>query len=633
MIYRSLISASRAVSTASLAAPLGREEWEQTLPERRRKWRHMLGIEPLPERTPLEATVTGTLDRGNYVVEKIHFQCSPGAYVPGNIYRPANVEGPLPAVLYLCGHTKGKVNDPYQANPRWFGEHGYVALVLDPIQLGECQGYHAGTIFKKWFDWYSRGYTPAGVEIWNAMRALDYLETRADVDATKMGVTGLSGGGAMSWFLAAADERIACAVPVCQTGSIEQHAADRTVDGHCDCAFWMNLHRWCTPDVGALIAPRPLLIASGTEDVIWRPFAFREDALRIKKQYAELGAGDDCDLVEDLSPHGYTPKLRKAIFEWFNLHLKGDTSPVTDDVTDVVEPEENLLVFEGNLPENDRMKTIQEWFIPMATPEPPTTPSDAMTWRDDVLSSLKGITFQDTFPEQLPRLCEVRTAGGTKSGQRGETWVFETADAIELRAHLVLNPGPRTPSPLVVCAQSPDQKRICYPSLSVAEGTDALIVDVRGTGATAMGVGMHDTARRLYMNIGQSLPERQVHDLLAATRLIQHHRTYAPVAVYGRGAMAPHAVYAALLDETIEEVIIEAPPLTHQDPNTAEFLAVLQTGDLKHNAAALVPRPITVVGALPAEWEFLTQVYQAAGCGDRLRTVDSLSAWTPCEWQ
>jgi len=112
---------------------------------------------------------------------------------------------------------------------------------------------------------------------------------------------------------------------------------------------------------------------------------------------------------------------------------------VTDDVTDHVEPEENLLVFEGNLPENDRMKTIQNWFIPMASPELPKSRLAAMEWRDEMASRLRSVTFRDTFPTQLPRLCEVRTAGGTKSGQRGETWVFETADDIELCAHLVLN--------------------------------------------------------------------------------------------------------------------------------------------------------------------------------------------------
>ncbi len=143
----------------------------------------------------------------------------------------------------------------YQAHPRWFAEHGYVALVLDPIQLGESQGFHHGTYREERWDWQSRGYTPAGAEVWNAMRALDYLETRPDVDADRMGVTGLSGGGVISWCLGAADERLKVVVPVCQSGSIEQVVADRATDGHCDCAFWINYYRWCWPDLGALIAP------------------------------------------------------------------------------------------------------------------------------------------------------------------------------------------------------------------------------------------------------------------------------------------------------------------------------------------------------------------------------------------
>jgi len=215
-------------------------------------------------------------------------------------------------------------------------------LVLDPIQVGEGQGIHHGTYSHNRWDWYSRGYTPAGTEVWNAMRALDYLETRPDVDKVRMGVTGLSGGGAMSWFLGAADERVKCVVPVCQTGSIEQLITDRATDGHCDCAFWINYYRWCTPDIGALIAPRPLLIASGTEDVLWRPYAFREVFHRIHHQYAELGAAENVRLTEDRAPHGYTKKLRKSIFEWFNLHLKNDARPVEDDITDYIEPEKKL---------------------------------------------------------------------------------------------------------------------------------------------------------------------------------------------------------------------------------------------------------------------------------------------------
>ena len=428
-IYDSVCQEAQSVSRESLAEPMPPDPWKATLARRREMWREMLGLSPLPERTPLQATVTGVLERGDYVVEKIHFQSVPGAYVIGNLYRPVKVTGRLPAVVYMCGHSKGKVNPPYQANPRWFGQHGYVALVLDPIQLGESQGLHHGTYREGRWDWPSRGYTPVGTEVWNGMRALDYLETRADVDPERMGVTGLSGGGVVSWCLGAADERVKVVVPVCQTGSTEHVVVDRATDGHCDCAFWINYYRWCWPDLGALIAPRALLIASGTEDVLWRPYAFRDVAHRIRHQYAALDASDKFDLVEDLTPHGYTPKLRKAIFTWFNTHLKGDPTPVEDDVTDFVEPEENLLVFGGKLPENDQMRRIDTLLVKRG--ELPEV-TDAAAWRthqEAAIKRLRELTFryvpQDCTPRRgtaartaaratgpaLPPVCSIRPTG------------------------------------------------------------------------------------------------------------------------------------------------------------------------------------------------------------------------------
>ncbi len=156
------------------------------------------------------------------------------------------------------------------------------------------------------------------------------------------------------------DERVKVVVPVCQSGSIEDVAIDRSADGHCDCAFWINYYRWCWPDIGSLIAPRALLIASGTEDILWRPvrFSVMWRTASAASTYCALDATGHFDLAEDVALHGYTPKLRKAIFTWFNRHLKGDPTPVEDDVTEFVEPEKNLLVFGGKLPADDLTRTI-----------------------------------------------------------------------------------------------------------------------------------------------------------------------------------------------------------------------------------------------------------------------------------
>ncbi len=97
----------------------------------------------------------------------------------------------------------------YQHHPAWFAEHGYVCLILDTLQLAEIQGVHHGTSRRGMWWWQTLGYTPAGIECWNAMRALDYLQSRKEVDPKRLGVTGRSGGGATSWWIAAADDRVA----------------------------------------------------------------------------------------------------------------------------------------------------------------------------------------------------------------------------------------------------------------------------------------------------------------------------------------------------------------------------------------------------------------------------------------
>lgn len=622
---------AREITGASMAQPLSPETWKSTLAERREKWLEMLGLSPLPQRTPLNATVTGVLERGDYVVEKIHFQSLPGAHVAGNLYRPAKLSGKLPAVLYLCGHSKGKVNAPYQANPRWFGQHGYVALVLDPVQLGECQGMHHGTYREGRWDWPSRGYTPAGTEVWNAMRALDYLQTRDDVDGEKMGVTGLSGGGAMSWFLGAADERVKVVVPVCQSGSIERMAVDRATDGHCDCAFWVNYHRWCWPDIGALIAPRAFMIASGSEDVLWRPAGYRDVAHRIRHQYTALGESTKFELTEDLAPHGYTPKLRQAIFTFFNTHLKGDPTPVKDDVTDFVEPEENLLVFGGKLPKDDTMMQMDARLVKTADVSMPDSETQWQSHQKDALARLRRTTFRNIPDDHTPRLRDKLADGGTKDGTFYGTRVFDTTDGLTLAVKT--QNSPQNTGPVVLFAVQPEARSTftgggaSKPGLAPEFASAG--VEVRNTGATSVGPGYLWTLRRMYPLLGHTLPERQVHDLLAGAALMRQEPATSSTVLFGQGETAALAIYTAILDPKISELILDTPPETHSKPETAEFLGVLRVGDLPQNLALLHPRPITFIGRLPAAFEWTRQVYEKLGTADRIRVIKSAREWKP----
>src|SRR5262249_3445585 len=158
----------------------------------------------------------------------------PGLYVTANLYLPkTKAKQKYPAILYVCGHATVIENGVsfgskahYQYHPAWFAAHGYVCLILDTLQLSEIPALHHGTYRENMWWWKSRGYTPAGVELWNAIRALDYLETRPEMDAKKIGVTGRSGGGATSWWLAAADDRVQVAVPVAGITDLYSHLCE-----------------------------------------------------------------------------------------------------------------------------------------------------------------------------------------------------------------------------------------------------------------------------------------------------------------------------------------------------------------------------------------------------------------------
>ncbi|MBO3804169.1 MAG: acetylxylan esterase, partial [Candidatus Brockarchaeota archaeon] len=199
-VYEYLCKEAGRITDASLSDLKDRGYWERTEGERRAIFADMLGLtERLGSKSlPVKPVVTGTLERRGYRIEKLHFQSLPGLYVTGNLYVPGS-ERSAPGVLYVCGHSPDQ-KCHYQAHARKFAQLGLVALVVETIELGEIRGHHHGPFHYGWFNWYSMGYTPAGVEVWNAMRAIDVLQSRPEVDPSKIGITGISGGGSISWF-------------------------------------------------------------------------------------------------------------------------------------------------------------------------------------------------------------------------------------------------------------------------------------------------------------------------------------------------------------------------------------------------------------------------------------------------
>ena len=166
--------------------------------------------------------------------------------------------------------------------------------------------------------WQTLGYTPAGIECWNAMRALDYLETRKEVDPKRIGVTGRSGGGATAWWVAAADDRPQCIIPVAGIADLQAHVCEGVAPRYKRRRHHrpLRLHvlrqhlSLGLPEVMALCAPRPLLLGNSDADDIFPVAGYRRLADKVRRIYDLYGAGDRFALLETQGPHKDTPELR-----------------------------------------------------------------------------------------------------------------------------------------------------------------------------------------------------------------------------------------------------------------------------------------------------------------------------------
>ena len=387
-------------------------DWEAKRPELRRQLFEMLGLDPLPPKTDLQPVITGKTEHEEFTVEKLHFQSSPGLYVTGNLYLPKNATGPLPTVLYVCGHAVVKKDSVsfgnkvgYQHHGGWYARNGYACLTIDTLQLGEIEGIHHGTHREGMWWWQARGYTPAGVEAWNCIRALDYLETRPEIDKNRIGVCGRSGGGAYSWWIAALDERIQVAVPVAGITTLKNHVVDGCVEGHCDCMYQMNTYGWDYATVAALVAPRPLLIANTDKDGIFPLDGVVQVHSQVRRIYELYGKPAHLGLNITEGPHKDTQELQVHEFVWFNRFLKQAESPIDKVAVKFFEPEQ-LKVF-ATLPTDQRNTTIHEVFVPAAQITTPTSSAEWDAMKSNWLKQLMTLSFK-AWPEgQMP--VELRT--------------------------------------------------------------------------------------------------------------------------------------------------------------------------------------------------------------------------------
>jgi dienelactone hydrolase len=621
MIEKYLAAKADELSKRELDGAKTQAEWEQRLPRLRREYFYMLGLWPLPEKTPLKATVTGTLEHEGVFIEKIHFQSRPGLYVTGNLYRPREIKGKLPAILYVCGHSdRGRDGNKsaYQDHGMWFGANGYICLVLDSLQLGEIRGIHHGTYrYGRWW-WQAAGYTPAGVECWNGIRAIDYLLSRPDVDAERIGVTGISGGGAATFWIAAADERVKCAVPVSGMSDLESYVKHKVIDGHCDCMFLYNTYQWDWTTIAALIAPRPLLFANSDNDKIFPMDGNRRVIAKLRKLYQMYGKPELVDEYVSQGGHAYRPDLRVAVFKWINKFVKNDTTTPVKDVDFKPIPGKDLRVFpeDKDVPADQINTKVDEVFVPRAQVKLPKA-GDWPAWKKRMLDDLREYAFRD-----LPLIVPPARMVLSEYGGALQTWTTEPNVQILCHSNdwgpidaclLVNRNGAAQFNPRAELAKSKTWNKEFWKTVRGAN-TLSCVLYLRGDiGAPWTRKSPPNYVERSHPLLGTSVDLGRVRDIIAFVRG-EPKREWK---VIGAGEEGIVAAYAALFEPAIKEVVVINPPTSHvQGPI---FLNVLRVLEIPEALGLLAPTRLTLINAKDQAFDRTEELYRLAGAADKLK--------------
>ena len=304
------------------------------------------GLLPMPEKTPLRPEIFGEIKKSDYTVAKVYFESLPGFFVTGNLYRPIG-NGPFPAVLSPHGHwAYGRLeNTSLNSGPGRainLARQGFVVFTYDMVGYNDSQQVPHTFSGQREYLW---GLSLSGLQLWNSIRSIDFLESLPYVRRDAIAMTGESGGGTQTFLASAVDDRIAVSVPV---NMISLH-----MQGGCLCENPPGLRLETTNvEIAATIAPRPLLMISATGD--WTAETLENEYPAVRAIYNLLDAGDRVQAVRIDAEHNYNKDSREAMYAWMARWLQNKPADVkVAERSFTPESIPNLLVFNGRaLPPN-----------------------------------------------------------------------------------------------------------------------------------------------------------------------------------------------------------------------------------------------------------------------------------------
>ncbi len=295
----------------SFTAPSTLDQWKLRREEIKKQILWAAGLDPAPPRSPLNPRSFGKTTGDGYTVENIAIQTMPGFWLAGNLYRPLNATGKVPAILHPHGHwDNGRLeNTDNCASPALasaLARGGAIVFAIDMVGYNDTlQLPHKFGQEKKEQLW---NFGPLSIQLWNSIRAVDYLLSLPEVDPERLGMTGASGGGSQTFLLAAVDDRIRAAAPVNMVSFIMQ--------GGCECENTSGLRIGTNNvEIASITAPRPMLMVSATGD--WTRNMLEEEFPAVRSVYNLYGASDKVSAVRIDAPHNYNQRSRAAVYRFF----------------------------------------------------------------------------------------------------------------------------------------------------------------------------------------------------------------------------------------------------------------------------------------------------------------------------
>ena len=527
---------------AGIAAESWRAEYEaRKTPEEiaayqlRLREKFLDAIGGLPERTPLQPEVLGTIRRDGYRVEKVIFQSQPKHFVTALLFLPDadRIEPPYPGVLVPCGHARSaKASDAYQTVGALLALNGMAALVFDPIDQGERSQYLGDGGWPEL--WGTRAHSLLGIgstllgrntarfEIFDGMRAIDYLQSRPEIDPKRIGCTGNSGGGTQMSYLMALDGRIKAAAPSCYLcgfpallSTIGPQDAEQNIFGQL--AFGMD-----HADYVMMRAPRPVLICAATEDFFdiggaWETFRY------CKRLYTRLGFAERVDLLENDAKHNYNVIQREGAARWMARWLLDADESIVEPAVKLLTEEESQCTPEG-----------QVMLLPGAR-----STYDLNEEYENQLATRRAEAWKTGDRNRL--LAEVRRLAGIRRLENLPRPEIETLDSIQRTGYqiekLVLRPEPGialpalrfvpeelTSSTAVLYLHEEGKAADASPGgpieRLVQQGSIVLAVDPRGTGQTRPAGSEGKDVYTAYL-LGRSYVGLRAEDILISARYLK----------------------------------------------------------------------------------------------------------------